>query len=112
MLLASCASAPQKAVNWARVDAKPINRATLEQTLAVCRAEAIAAGARYGSYSSGLEAFAQTGYGMPSVDFSPLGNLGNDYQAAADRRRRIDLQDSMIRSAMSACMARSGYIEG
>jgi hypothetical protein len=97
-------------ITWARVDGRPIASAALAQAHAVCKAEAIAAGARYSSLSE-TNVMAYDGYGMPSIDFSPLGDLPNAYNAGAAARRQRELQDSMIQSAMAGCMARNGYIQ-
>jgi hypothetical protein len=115
-LLAGCASAERQTtpITWARVDGRPIDSASLAQVRAVCAAEAIAAGARVSSLSdTNLMAYDNLypSVGMPQIDFSPLGDLPNVYDAAAAKRRQRDLQDSMIQSAMFGCMARNGYIQ-
>jgi hypothetical protein len=115
-LLASCASAERQTtpITWARVDGRPIDSASLAQVHAVCKAEAIAAGARYSSLSdTNLMAYdgMYPAVNFPAVDFSGLGELPTIAHTAVAARRQRDLQDSMIPSAMFGCMARNGYIQ-
>jgi hypothetical protein len=71
---------------------------------------AIVAGARYSALPE-TNIMAYDGYNLvPQVDFSGLGDLPKVSEAAAAQRRQRDLQNSMIVSAMSGCMARNGYI--
>jgi hypothetical protein len=110
-LLAGCASGerPSTPITWARVDGRPIDPAKLAQAQAVCQAEAIAAGARYSALPE-TNIMAYDDHIMPQVDFSWLGDLPRVSETAAAQRRQRDLQNSMIVSAMSGCMARNGYI--
>jgi hypothetical protein len=115
-LLAGCASAERQTtpITWARVDGRPIDSTALAQVHAVCKAEAIAAGARYSSLSeTNLMAYDNMypSVHVPSVDFSWLGDLPRVQDEGAARRRQRELQDSMIQSAMFGCMARNGYIQ-
>ena len=101
LAVGGCASA-ERPITWVRADGRPADEPAVRLAHAQCRAEALAAGARYGQ-ARVLEAYAQ----VPQIDFSPLGRLGDDYA----RGRQMGLQDEMIRAAMVAGMARSGYLQ-
>jgi len=109
-LLAGCANAekPQAPIVWASVDGRAVDQARLAQAKAVCKAEAIAAAARYSSNETNT-ALAYDSI-IPQVDFSPLGTLPEAYEAGVAARRRRELQEGLLLSAFTGCMARNGYI--
>jgi hypothetical protein len=117
--LAACGLTEKPDV-WVRTDGRPVAPATLSAVTAECRNEAVLAVAKFGK----LEipgAYAQAGnnpyvvspgptYQTTPMDFSAVGRWGDDYAAGAERRRREELQNQLMRTTMDACMAHSGYI--
>jgi hypothetical protein len=122
--LAACAITEKPEV-WLRTDGGSVATGVLSATTAECRNEAVLAVARFGKLAI-PNTFAQAGpnpyivvppptpgsYQAPIVDLSSIGRLPDDYAAGAERRRRSQLQDQIMRTTMDACMARSGYIRG
>jgi len=105
-LLAGCANAekPQAPIVWASVDGRAVDQARLAQAKAVCKAEAIAAAANETNTALAYDSI------IPQVDFSPLGTLPEAYEAGVAARRRRELQEGLLLSAFTGCMARNGYI--
>ena len=54
-----------------------------------------------------MDAMAQ---GVPAVDFSPLGDIGDTIARNQEKNRHEELRNNVMRSRMAACMARHGYI--
>lgn len=126
-LLAGCAVAPKPDV-WTRTDGQPTVTPALASASAECRNEAYLAGAKMGRLpAAALEAYAQgagdymvgsppspSSYGAPIVGpqiGDGLANIPNAYYAGVERRRRLELQEQVIRSTMDSCMAKRGYLK-
>jgi hypothetical protein len=116
--LAACALAEKPDV-WVRADGKSAVAPALSTAVAECQNEAVLAVAKFGRLLT-ANAYAQSNnpylvvpaptYPTAPMDFSSLSSIPDQYAAGAERRRREQMRDQIMRSTMEACMAHDGYL--
>lgn len=102
-------SAPpaDSAASWSNQGGGAAPDPKLQLAIAQCRAEALQAAARHSAMEWARRSYAQAG--VPQVDFSPIGRLGDEYQRGRARAQQEEMRNQILVATMEACMARAGY---